>query len=184
MQERGYAQRGAAVMRGWAAITGPGRVGCNGREYQAHHIIIASGTEPFIPDVPGVAGITTWGTREVYTLKTVPQSVAIVGRSAVALEAAFFLAGFGVKVTVLNRSARLLDREESAVSTLAEECLREPGVKMLTSSSIASGWRADDGASAPVLDQGGEIAVDALIFATTSIRRAGGWMCHGPGRLL
>ncbi|MDO5745960.1 MAG: NAD(P)/FAD-dependent oxidoreductase, partial [Micrococcaceae bacterium] len=173
VQERGYAQRGAAVMRGWAAITGPGRVGCNGREYQAHHIIIASGTEPFIPDVPGVAEITTWGTREVYTLKTLPQSVAIVGGSAVALEAAFFLAGFGVKVTVLNRSTRLLGREEPAVSALAEEYLRELGVEVLTSSSIASGWRADDGASVLVLDQGGEIAVDVLIFATGRIPRTG-----------
>lgn len=165
-QERGYVRRGATVVRGRAAITAPGRVGSNGDQYQAHHIIIASGTEPFIPGFPGDREITTWGTREVYTLKALPQSVAILGGSAVAVETAFFLAGFGVEVTVLNRGARLLGREEPAVSALAEEYLRKQGVQVLTRSSVASGRRAADGSSVLVLDQGGEIAVDALIFAT------------------
>ncbi|GAA5229105.1 dihydrolipoyl dehydrogenase family protein [Paeniglutamicibacter antarcticus] len=173
-QEQGYARRGATVVRARATITGPGSVGANGQEYLAHHVVIASGTEPFIPEFPGVGEITAWGTREVYTLKTLPRSVAIVGGSAVALETAFFLAGFGVEVTVLNRSARLLGREEPEVSALAEEYLRELGVKVLTNSSVASGRRGGGGSSVLVLVEGGEIAVDALVFATGRTPRTHG----------
>ena len=107
-QEQGYLDRGATVVRGKAGITGPGRVTANGREYLTHHIVIATGAEPVVPDFPGSGEITAWGNREVYTLRELPKSVAIVGGSAVALETAFFLSGFGVEVTVLNRSARLL----------------------------------------------------------------------------
>lgn len=173
-QEQGYAKRGATVVRGKAAITGPGHVSANGNQYLAHHIVIATGAVPVLPDFPGVGEITAWTNRELYTLKTLPKSVAIVGGSAVALEAAFFLAGFGVRVTVLNRGARLLRREEPEVSALAEEHLRRLGVTVLANSTVASGRRGEDGASVLQLQAGGEVAVEAVFFATGRSPRAGG----------
>ncbi|MBV1778379.1 NAD(P)/FAD-dependent oxidoreductase [Paeniglutamicibacter sp. ABSL32-1] len=165
-QAEGYAKRGATVVRGKAAITGPGHVEANGNQYLAHHIIIATGTSPAVPEFPGMDEITAWGNREVYTLDTLPKSVAIVGGSAVALETAFFLSGFGVEVTVLNRGARLLGREEPEVSALAEAHLRERGVKVMANSSVARGRRGEDGTSILALREGGEVAVDAVVFAT------------------
>ncbi|WP_411730689.1 dihydrolipoyl dehydrogenase family protein [Paeniglutamicibacter sp.] len=173
-QADGYAKRGATVVRGKAAIAGPGHVVANGNEYLAHHIIIATGTTPVVPDFPGVEDITAWTSREVYTLDTLPKSVAIVGGSAVALEAAFFLSGFGVEVTVLNRSARLLGREEPEVSALAENYLRDRGVTVLAGSAVAGGRRGEDGASILKLREGGEVAVDAVIFATGRTPRTEG----------
>jgi dihydrolipoamide dehydrogenase len=173
-QEQGYAKRGATVVRGKATITGPGHLSANGNQYLAHHIVIATGTVPVVPEFPGSGEITAWTNRELYTLATLPKSVAIVGGSAVALEAAFFLAGFGVQVTVLNRSARLLRREEPEVSALAEEHLRRLGVKVLANSTVASGRRGEDGTSILQLQAGGEVAADAVFFATGRVPRADG----------
>lgn len=172
-QEQGYLERGATVVRGTAKITGPGHVTANGNEYLAHHIIIASGTEPATPDFPGVRDITAWGNREVYTLTALPASVAIVGGSAVALETAVFLAGFGVEVTVLNRSARLLGREEPEVAELAHSHLLGLGIAVHLNSSVASGRRGEDGSSILTLRGETEIAVDAVIFSTGRTPRAG-----------
>ena len=165
-QLAGYIQRGAQVVRGRASITGPGRVRANGQEYLAHHIIIATGTEPVIPDFPGVGDITAWSNREVYTLTELPTSVAIVGASAVALETASFLTGFGVEVTLINRSDRLLRREEPEVSALAEKYVRELGVTVLARTSVVGGKRGHLGESELELSNGTSLKVDAVIFAT------------------
>ncbi|MET0978707.1 MAG: NAD(P)/FAD-dependent oxidoreductase [Paeniglutamicibacter terrestris] len=173
-QLAGYIQRGAQVVRGRASITGPGRVRANGQEYLAHHIIIATGTEPVIPDFPGAGDITAWSNREVYTLTELPTSVAIVGASAVALETASFLTGFGVEVTLINRSDRLLRREEPEVSALAEKYVRELGVTVLAHTSVVSGKRGHLGESELELSNGTSLKVDAVIFATGRTPRTDG----------
>lgn len=172
-QLAGYIQRGAQVVRGRASIAGPGRVRANGQEYLAHHIIIATGTEPVIPDFPGVGDITAWSNREVYTLTELPTSVAIVGASAVALETASFLTGFGVEVTLINRSDRLLRREEPEVSALAEKYVRELGVTVLAHTSVVGGKRGHLGESELELSNGTSLKVDAVIFATGRTPRTG-----------
>lgn len=178
-----YRQRGARVVRARAVIAGPGRVQAGGREFLADHIIVATGTAPIFPSFPGSDQITAWGNREVYTLAELPQSVAIVGGSAVALETATFLAGFGVEVTLLNRSQRLLGREEPEVSALAETYLRDAGVSVRMSGSIARGW-IEEGKSVLALSDGSELTVDAVVFATGRTPRTEGLGIPSAGGLL
>lgn len=188
-QLKGYEERGATVIRAHATITGPGTVNADGVEYLSHHIIVATGTRPLIPEFPGSDQITAWGNREVYTLKELPASVAIIGGSAVALETASFLNGFGVKVTLLNRSARLLGREEPEIAALAEGYLREAGIDVRTNASILSARRSGE-ASVLTLNNGDELSVDAAIFATgrhprtdsMGIAQAGG-LLDGSGNM-
>ena len=180
-QLKGYEDRGATVIRAHATIAGPGTVSANGIQYLSHHIIIATGTQPLIPEFPGNEHITAWGNREVYTLKKLPASVAIIGGGAVALETASFLNGFGVQVVLLNRSSRLLGREEPEAAALAEGYLRESGVKVRTRTSILSARRSGE-VDVLKLSDGSELSVEATIFATgrrprteaMGIARAGG----------
>lgn len=182
-QAAGYLQRGARVVRARAGITGTGCIQADGQEYLTDHIIIATGTSPIFPSFPGSDQITAWGNREVYTLAELPQSVAIVGGGAVALETATFLAGFGVDVTLLNRSQRLLGREEPEVAALAETYLRDAGVDVLMGSSIARG-RVEGGRSVLTLVGGSELTVDAAIFATGRTPRTEGLGISLAGGLL
>lgn len=164
-QAAGYEKRGAMLVRARASIAGPGRIMADGIEYLSHHIIIATGTVPQAPEFPGVEQVAAWGNREVYTLKELPESAAIIGGGAVALETASFLAGFGVKVTLLNRGGHLLGREEPEVAALAEGYLREAGVDVRMNAAVASG-RREGASSVLVLSDGSEVTVDAAIFAT------------------
>ncbi|MFF5790941.1 dihydrolipoyl dehydrogenase family protein [Paeniglutamicibacter sp. NPDC012692] len=182
-EAEGYLRRGAQVVRARAVIAGPGRIQADGREYLTDHIVVATGTAPIFPSFPGADQITAWGNREVYTLAELPQAVAIVGGSAVALETATFLVGFGVDVTLLNRSQRLLGREEPEVAALAEAYLRESGVDVRMNGSIAKG-RAEGGRSVLTLGDGNELAVDAVVFATGRIPRTEGLGISLAGGLL
>ena len=182
-QAEGYQSRGAHVVRAKASIAGPGRIRADGREYLADHIIVATGTDPVFPAFPGSDLVAVWGNREVYTLAALPEAVAVVGGSAVALETATFLAGFGVKVVLLNRSGRLLGREEPEVAALAERHLRGSGVEVRLNCSIVRG-RLEGGRSVLELDDGGEIAVDAAVFATGRTPRTEGVGISLAGGLL
>ena len=164
-QVDGYARHGAVVIKGEARITGPGRIKVDDRELTAEHIIIATGSEPVIPDLEGLDQITAWTNRETYTTKTLPNSAVIIGGSAVGIETGTFLSSFGVKVTLIHRGARLLEREEQRVGELARTYLAEAGIDIRLSATAHKAHRAGDN-SVIELDDGTEVAADVVIFAT------------------
>jgi pyruvate/2-oxoglutarate dehydrogenase complex dihydrolipoamide dehydrogenase (E3) component len=164
-QVEGYSKQGVLVIKGAARITGPGRIEADGRELTAEHILIATGTEAVIPHLDGIENITAWTNRETYTATTLPQRVAIIGGSAVAVETATFLTGFGAHVTLLHRGQRLLEREEPRASELVTQYLQEAGVDIRFGVTALRGHR--DGISSVLdLDDGSAITIDVVIFAT------------------
>ena len=120
-QVSGYADQGALVVKGEAHITGPGLVQLGDRELRGEHLILATGAVANIPPIEGLDQITTWTNRETYTTKELPGRAVLVGGSAVGVETGLFLSHFGVEVTIVQRSDRLLDREEPRVSELVAE---------------------------------------------------------------
>ena len=66
-QARDYEQAGATVIRGTARLAGQGRVDVDGRQLEAGHIVIATGSQPLRPAVDGLGGVTVWTNREATT---------------------------------------------------------------------------------------------------------------------
>lgn len=107
--------RKVTVVHGFAQITGSGSVSCNGEAYEAHDIIIATGS---IPSIPPLAGADLPG---VYTSNDLlegagimPRSLAIIGGGVIGMELALFFAQTGTAVHVLEALDRILtpfDRE-------------------------------------------------------------------------
>lgn len=107
--------RKVTVVQGFAQITGPGRVSCDGELYEARDIIVASGS---IPSIPPIAGADLPG---VYTSNDVlegvgimPRSLAIIGGGVIGMEFALLFAQTGAAVQVLEAMDRILppfDRE-------------------------------------------------------------------------
>ncbi|PVZ52660.1 dihydrolipoyl dehydrogenase family protein, partial [Arthrobacter sp. H-02-3] len=161
----GYARHGAVVVKEEARITGPGRILAGDRELSAEHIIIATGSEPVLPALEGLDQITAWTNRETYTATTLPERAVVVGGSAVGIETATFLARFGVKVTLIHRGDRLLEREEPRAGELAGKYLPEAGIDIRLGVNARRGRRAG-GQSVLDLDDGTEVAADVVIFAT------------------
>jgi pyruvate/2-oxoglutarate dehydrogenase complex dihydrolipoamide dehydrogenase (E3) component len=182
-QVDGYADQGATVVKAEARITGPGRLEAGGREITAEHIIIATGSDAVVPPVDGIGQVTAWTNRETYTARDLPGRAVIVGGSAVGTETATFLARFGVKVTLVHRGDRLMDREDPKVGELAHRHLADAGVDIRLGAS-ASNARRDGADSIIGLDDGTEVAADVVIFGTGRKARTEGLCFEQAGAQL
>jgi pyruvate/2-oxoglutarate dehydrogenase complex dihydrolipoamide dehydrogenase (E3) component len=163
-QVTSYADQGALVLKGDARITGIGRVQVGEREVTTDHLVIATGSSAAVPPIPGLDTVTTWTNRETYTLADLPARAVIIGGGPVGIETAQFLARFGVAVTLVERSDRLLDREEPRVSELAAGYLREAGMEVRTGASPRHAHREGPD-SVLDFDEGSPARGDVVILA-------------------
>lgn len=162
-----------AVFEGYAQFVDDHAVAVGGRILEGERFLVATGTRPDVPPIAGLdqvafltSDLLTWG--EDQELKELPRSLVIVGSGYVALELGQMFHRFGVEVTVLARSERLLPREEPEVGPAIVDVLSEEGIQVLTGATVRSVAR--DGAGVAVLaDLGGrsrELRAERLLVAT------------------
>jgi pyruvate/2-oxoglutarate dehydrogenase complex dihydrolipoamide dehydrogenase (E3) component len=115
-----FTGKGGHFVRGRATITGPGRVRVDDQEWVASRgIVIATGTTAVIPPIEGLAGTPYWTNREAVEAETLPDTLLVLGGGAIGLELSQVMARFGVQVTVIEGSDRLLAMEEPESSGTA-----------------------------------------------------------------
>jgi pyruvate/2-oxoglutarate dehydrogenase complex dihydrolipoamide dehydrogenase (E3) component len=171
-QVKGYEKAGATVLKGVARIAGPGRVEVDGQAYSTDHVVVATGSDAFIPPIPGLDEVTVWTNREATTLTEIPGRVVMIGGSAAGVELGLFLRRYGAQVTILERSARLLSREEPRPGELTEQYLREEGIDVRTATSAVRA-RKDGEDTVVELDSGDEVRCDVIVVGTGRTPRAG-----------
>jgi pyruvate/2-oxoglutarate dehydrogenase complex dihydrolipoamide dehydrogenase (E3) component len=95
-------------------------------------IILATGTVPSIPPIPGLleAGFIT--NREAVDLETLPKRLVVLGAGPIGLEFAQVFRRFGSEVTVVEQSAQILPKEDEEIAALAADFLRDEGIRVLT----------------------------------------------------
>jgi pyruvate/2-oxoglutarate dehydrogenase complex dihydrolipoamide dehydrogenase (E3) component len=133
-----YEQRGVSVIKGAGRLTGPGEVAVGDRTLSSDRIIIATGSEPHIPSIPGLERTAYWTNREATTFAEIPESAVVLGGGPVGIELAQMLRRFGADVHLVETADRLLAREEPRVSELILEALREDGVEVHLDADITS----------------------------------------------
>ncbi len=131
-QVQGYVRSGATVVKGDARVTGPGRVEVDGQVLTAEHLVVATGSGAYLPPIPGLADGQVWTNREATTLTEIPDRAVMLGGSVVGVELGLFLRRYGAQVTILERSERLLSREDDRVGELSEQYLRDGRVDVRT----------------------------------------------------
>jgi mercuric reductase len=151
------------------------------RHVSGSHILIATGSHPLIPDVPGLAEVPyltsdLLTSQEAMELTELPESLLILGGGYIALELGQFFARMGSEVTILERSARILKQEEPEVSRALTDMLREEGVRIINRASLAA-VRGDERqvvVEATVGGQGREFSAARLLVATGRLPNTGG----------
>lgn len=105
---------------------------------QAPRILIATGSIPHWPDLPGLDPKLTLTSDDILSLETLPETLTILGGGTIACELAQYLVRAGTHVTLLQRSPRLLTRQASAQAAEAlEQSLRKtPALTVLTDTRI------------------------------------------------
>ncbi len=135
-----------------------------GQRYTADHIVIAPGSRPLVPDLPGAdLGITSDG---FFELEALPPRVAIVGSGYIAVEIAGVLNALGSEVTLFLRKEHLLREFDAMLREGLMEAMLDAGVNILPRTQIARVEKQDDGRLTLYCDGGQAYAdFDSLIWA-------------------
>lgn len=135
-----------------------------GEEITADQVVIATGSRPVPPDVPGLTDVPFHTSDTVMRIDALPASALILGGGFVAAEMAHVLSAFGCRVTVVNRSRRLLRQEDAEVSQrFTEIACRRWDVRLDT--ELTEVERHEGGVRAH-LDDGTTVEADLLLVAT------------------
>jgi pyruvate/2-oxoglutarate dehydrogenase complex dihydrolipoamide dehydrogenase (E3) component/uncharacterized membrane protein YdjX (TVP38/TMEM64 family) len=167
-----YEGLGVDVVKGYATIIDPWTVEIarndgGTQRLTTRSIIIASGAEPVVPDIPGIetSGYLTSETlwHAFAALDEAPARIAVLGGGPIGCELSQALARLGSQVTQVERSGQVLGREDEDVSALARASLEESGVRVLTGHAAVR----IEGRTLIAEAGGKEVAVpfDALIVA-------------------
>ena len=152
---------GVTVFMAAARLVGPNDIEiADGTRIHADRIVLATGTTPQIPPIPGLEGAPFWTNKEAIWKPTqVPDSLAVVGTGAIGIEFAQIYSRFGAEVIALEASPRILPNEdedaaESLAPALEEEGIRlRAGVTIERASHDERGWRLDIEGGEPVRAQ-------------------------------
>jgi pyruvate/2-oxoglutarate dehydrogenase complex dihydrolipoamide dehydrogenase (E3) component len=127
-QERWLAGQNADLVRGEGRIVEPGRVAVGDRELTYDGLVIATGSLPVIPPIPGIEDVEPWTNHEATETTEVPASLVVLGGGAVGCELAQFFRRLGSEVTLIQQGPRLLPRVDAVAGDILAEAFRDDGI--------------------------------------------------------
>jgi pyruvate/2-oxoglutarate dehydrogenase complex dihydrolipoamide dehydrogenase (E3) component len=134
----------AEVIVGEARFVGPATIAVGERQLTAPRIFLDVGGRSLRPPLPGIDDVATLDHVSIMELTEVPEHLVIIGGSYIGLEFAQMMRRFGAAVTVVEKSARLLPREDADVAQAVRGILEAEGVRFELGSECIS--LAPDGA--------------------------------------
>jgi pyruvate/2-oxoglutarate dehydrogenase complex dihydrolipoamide dehydrogenase (E3) component len=131
-----FEKDGIEVIQEKATFVSPHEVEAGGKTYSARKFIVGSGSEVFIPPIEGLkeAGYITY--KEAVDLEKLPSSILIFGAGAVGCEFAQIFSTFGTKVTLVNRSDKILGKEDKEVRDLVQALFENRGITVLPGTGV------------------------------------------------
>jgi pyruvate/2-oxoglutarate dehydrogenase complex dihydrolipoamide dehydrogenase (E3) component len=131
---RALESNGARLVRATAVYRGDRQVELDsGDQLRARRaVVIATGTRPAVPPLPGLDQVTHWTNREAVLAETLPGSLAVVGGGAVGVELAQAFARLGSRVTIHQAMERLVHLEEPEVGAILGEAFDAEGIEVRT----------------------------------------------------
>jgi dihydrolipoamide dehydrogenase len=165
-QERWLADNGIDLLRGSGRLAGTGVVEVAGVRHTAEHVVVATGSDPIVPPVPGLRELDgLWTNREVTGMKAVPRRLLVLGGGPVGVEMAQAVRRFGGEVALVEAAEHLLAREPAPLGEALAEVLRGDGIEVVVGVSVTAARRdGDDYVLA--LEDGRELRGDRLLVAT------------------
>lgn len=159
---------GITLLRGHAKLLGEGRVQVGDQQVKARKIVLATGTRPAMPPIPGLDEAGALESTSGMELETLPQSMIVIGGGSTGLELGQAFARFGVRVIVVEAMERIVPNEDPDVSKALQQALEAEGLEVHTGVKVTRVSR--DGAGYTVqVENGsltGEIRAEQLLVAT------------------
>jgi pyruvate/2-oxoglutarate dehydrogenase complex dihydrolipoamide dehydrogenase (E3) component len=163
--EKWLTSRDIDLLRGNGRLAGVGVVEVDGVPHTADHVVVATGSDPFVPPIPGLRELEgVWGTRQATSMKVVPRRLLVIGGGAAGVELAQATHRFGAEVVVVESSERVLSREPAPLGDALGDALRRDGIDIVLGAAVTSAARDGDDFVLTVGDR--ELRGDRLLVAT------------------
>ena len=155
---------GVTVINGRARFVDAHTVAVDDQHYSAERIIIATGSWPFIPAIAGREYAIT--SNEVFDLAEFPRRMLVVGGGYIAVEFAGIFNGLGARTTQLYRGPLFLRGFDQDIREFAAKEIAASGVDLRFNTNISAIEKNPDGSLTAVLEDGGTIDADTILYAT------------------
>ena len=185
----GYARDlGISHIQGYATFVDARTVEVNGVQYSADHIVLATGSQPIVPPVPGAElGITSDG---FFELQHQPSQVAVIGGGYIGVELSGVLNALGSGVTLIALEDRLLERFDPMISASLENEMRRQGIRVHTGFQVMALSRSARGISVTSANESLIDGYDTVIWAvgrrpnTRGLRLEAAGVVASPGGIV
>ncbi len=159
-------RRGVALFRGHGKLAGERCVRADGELLRARRaVIVATGSDAALPDLPGLRDARPWTSREGTTAEAPPERLVVLGGGVVGVELAQAWETLGSRVWLLEQGPALLAGEEPFAGEQVERALRERGVDVRTCTQLEAVERPHGREVTLRLRGGGELTGDELLVA-------------------
>jgi pyruvate/2-oxoglutarate dehydrogenase complex dihydrolipoamide dehydrogenase (E3) component len=155
---------GCTVLTGTARFIANDCIEVNGERYSARRIVIATGSVPAVPPIPGLKEIEYLTNENMFDLPELPESLLVLGGGPVGVEMAQAFCRLGSKVTLIERAERILPAAEVFASEQLTKVLTGEGVDVITGAE-ASLVAETDGKISLQLSDGRSISAARLLVA-------------------
>jgi len=165
-QQHWLADRGIGLLRGTGRLAGTGVIEVDGVRHTADHIVIATGSAPAMPPIPGLRELDgVWGTREATSMKAVPRRLLVLGGGPAGVELAQVVRRLGGEAVLVEGAERLLPREPAALGEALGDALRRDGIELVLGKHATAAQR-DGNDYVLHIDDGTDVRGDRLLVAT------------------
>ncbi|MGS4946893.1 dihydrolipoyl dehydrogenase family protein [Meridianimarinicoccus sp. RP-17] len=128
---------GVRVIQDWGRFTGPRTLEAGGHEITARRFVIATGSGPFVPPIPGLDGVPYLTNETVFDLRDRPEHLIVIGGGPIGMEMAQAHRRLGCRVTVIE-AAKALGREDPELAAIALENLRAEGIEIREDTAVTA----------------------------------------------
>lgn len=130
---------------GFASFVDKNIIKVGNEKFSAKNILIATGAETFVPPIKGIEDIEYITNVNIFNLKKKPKSVVIIGGGPLGMEFSQIFHHFGVKVTVLQRSERVIPKMDSMLGEVLQKYLEEEGITIYTKANTNEVTKTKEG---------------------------------------
>ena len=164
-QVKWLADAGIELIRGDGRIVEPGVLEVSGRRLSARHMVIATGSDPVIPPIPGLGELEgVWTNREATGAREIPESLVILGGGPVGVELAQAFATLGTDVDLVEGMDHVLPREPRPLGEALGEAISGKRLQLHLGRRAAS--VSQDGQYLVSFDDGTRLGAERLLVAT------------------
>jgi glutathione reductase (NADPH) len=155
---------GVTLLKAHARLIGPHTVEVAGKHYSAEHILVATGSWPFVPEIPGREHAIT--SNEAFYLNELPRRVLVVGGGYIAVEFASIFHGCGADTKLLYRGELFMRGFDGSLRDHLKDEMIKKGVDLRFNAGIARIDKQADGSLVATLEDGTTLEADCIFYAT------------------